>query len=84
MTITTRAPEPDTSNFVLLPLAASPRHEPEVQQQLGDQSSEGSAAHDAMEFALAGIRAGLRVQGLPAHVRELLQQWEQQGLRVLR
>jgi hypothetical protein len=30
------APPPDTSTLVLIPVAAAPRHEPEVQEQLGE------------------------------------------------
>ena len=74
-----RAPEPDTRTLVLIPAAAAPRHEPEVQQQLGDQASEGSSTdREAKEVALAGIYAALR-KPITAELREQLQQC----LRVL-
>jgi hypothetical protein len=65
------APPREEIRAVLLPIAAVPRHEPEVQQQLGDPDC---AARAALELALAGIGSALKVAGISEDLRERLQQ----------
>jgi hypothetical protein len=74
------APPREDTRAVFLPIPAIPRHEPEVEEQIGDGTSESSDDRLVREVVLAAIYDGLRKETISAALRDRLQEC----LRLLR
>jgi hypothetical protein len=79
VTVEPALPKEEVRAAVLL-IPAIPRYEPEVQEQLGELTPDDGAVQKAKELAFAGLNSALRVEGIPADLRERLQEC----LRILR